>query len=123
MGSLWRSEAAVACKSGMRPAAGNITVAQEFRAFAGRQLEDLGQTRRQLARRSPLVRLELAHGVHRTTAPVRELDLAQVEVTAQAPQPLTVIIERDGRYPPMVRLLEQLDDARTALAAGRKIGA
>jgi uncharacterized protein len=44
------------------------------------------------------------------------------ELGRLAPQPLTVIIERDGRYPPMARLLEQLDDARTALAAGRKIG-
>jgi uncharacterized protein (UPF0276 family) len=34
-------------------------------------------------------------------------------------QPLTVIIERDGRFPPIARLLEQLDLARTALAAGR----
>jgi uncharacterized protein len=31
-----------------------------------------------------------------------------------APQPLTVIIERDGRYPPMARLLDQLDAARRA---------
>jgi len=30
------------------------------------------------------------------------------------PQPLTVIIERDGRFPPIARLLEQLDLARTA---------
>jgi uncharacterized protein (UPF0276 family) len=35
-------------------------------------------------------------------------------------QPLTVIIERDGRFPPIARLLEQLDLARAALAAGRK---
>jgi uncharacterized protein (UPF0276 family) len=44
------------------------------------------------------------------------------ELGRLAPQPLTVIIERDGRHPPMARLLEQLDDARAALAAGRKIG-
>jgi uncharacterized protein (UPF0276 family) len=36
-----------------------------------------------------------------------------------APQPLTVILERDGRYPPMARLLDQLDAAREALAEGR----
>jgi uncharacterized protein len=36
-----------------------------------------------------------------------------------APQPLTVILERDGRYPPMARLLGQLDAAREALAEGR----
>jgi uncharacterized protein (UPF0276 family) len=34
-------------------------------------------------------------------------------------QPLTVIIERDGRYPPMARLLDQLDAARQALTLGR----
>jgi uncharacterized protein (UPF0276 family) len=38
---------------------------------------------------------------------------------AAAPQPLTVILERDGRYPPMARLLEQLDAARQALGEGR----
>jgi len=36
-----------------------------------------------------------------------------------APQPLTVIIERDGRYPPMTHLLAELDAARRALAQGR----
>jgi uncharacterized protein (UPF0276 family) len=41
------------------------------------------------------------------------------ELGCLAPQPLTVIIERDGRFPPIARLLEQLDLARTALAAGR----
>jgi hypothetical protein len=44
------------------------------------------------------------------------------ELGRLAPQPLTVIIERDGRYPPTARLLEQLDDARAALAAGREVG-
>jgi uncharacterized protein (UPF0276 family) len=42
------------------------------------------------------------------------------ELGGLAPQPLTVIIERDGRFPPIARLLEQLDLARAALAAGRK---
>jgi uncharacterized protein (UPF0276 family) len=42
------------------------------------------------------------------------------ELGRLASQPLTVIIERDGRFPPMARLLAQLDSARTALAAGRK---
>jgi hypothetical protein len=41
------------------------------------------------------------------------------ELGRLAPQPLTVIIERDGRYPPMPRLLAQLEMARAALAAGR----
>jgi hypothetical protein len=42
------------------------------------------------------------------------------ELGRLAPQPLTVIIERDGAYPPIGRLLEQLDAARAALAAGRE---
>jgi uncharacterized protein len=40
-----------------------------------------------------------------------------------APQPLTIIIERDGRFPPIARLLEQLDTAKAALAAGREVAA
>jgi uncharacterized protein len=35
------------------------------------------------------------------------------------PNPLTVILERDGSYPPMARLLAQLERARNALAKGR----
>jgi uncharacterized protein (UPF0276 family) len=45
------------------------------------------------------------------------------ELGRLAPQPLTVIIERDGRYPPIARLLDQLDSARAALAAGRETAA
>jgi uncharacterized protein (UPF0276 family) len=41
------------------------------------------------------------------------------EVGALAPQPLTVILERDGHYPAIECLLEQLDRARRALAQGR----
>ena len=37
----------------------------------------------------------------------------------KAPQHLTVIIERDGRYPDFADLLEQIARAREALAAGR----
>ncbi len=37
----------------------------------------------------------------------------------QCPQPLTVILERDGRYPEFKQLLRQLDRAREALASGR----
>jgi uncharacterized protein (UPF0276 family) len=36
------------------------------------------------------------------------------------PQPLTVIIERDGRYPEFSLLLKQIDRARQALAEGRR---
>ena len=42
------------------------------------------------------------------------------ELGRLAPQPLTIVIERDGRFPPVARLLEQLDTARAALAAGRE---
>ncbi len=41
------------------------------------------------------------------------------EVAARAPGPLTVIVERDGRYPPMEELLGELGEARARLARGR----
>ena len=41
------------------------------------------------------------------------------EVGARVRRPLTVILERDGRFPPMRDLLWQLDRARAALADGR----
>ncbi len=41
------------------------------------------------------------------------------ELAARCPNPLTVILERDGSYPPMTHLLHHLDCARDALAAGR----
>ena len=41
------------------------------------------------------------------------------EVAARVTQPLTVIIERDGEYPPIEHLIQQLDRARAALAQGR----
>jgi hypothetical protein len=37
----------------------------------------------------------------------------------KAPQPLTVIIERDGHYPDFGALLEQMARARSALVTGR----
>jgi uncharacterized protein (UPF0276 family) len=41
------------------------------------------------------------------------------EVGARVRRPLTVVLERDGRFPPMTALLWQLDRARAALAEGR----
>jgi uncharacterized protein (UPF0276 family) len=41
------------------------------------------------------------------------------EVAALAPHPLTVIIERDGNYPPVDALLAEIDMARSAIARGR----
>ncbi len=54
--------------------------------------------------------------LHDVPDPVYDLLTA---VGARAPQPLTVILERDGEYPPIEILLAQLARARTALAAGR----
>jgi uncharacterized protein (UPF0276 family) len=42
-----------------------------------------------------------------------------VEVARRASQPLTIILERDGAFPPMESLLAELDRARRALATGR----
>ena len=41
------------------------------------------------------------------------------ELAAVVPHPLTVILERDGAYPPIETLLRQLDRAREALTEGR----
>jgi hypothetical protein len=41
------------------------------------------------------------------------------ELAARAPQPLTVILERDGKYPPFGRLLDEIALVRAALARGR----
>jgi uncharacterized protein (UPF0276 family) len=41
------------------------------------------------------------------------------ELAARVTQPLTVVLERDGAYPPMPALLQELAQAREALAAGR----
>lgn len=54
--------------------------------------------------------------LHEVPAPVFEL---LAEVGARAPQPLTVLIERDGRYPPINALLDELDRARAAIREGR----
>jgi uncharacterized protein (UPF0276 family) len=41
------------------------------------------------------------------------------KLAEKCPNPLTVILERDGSYPPMAHLLAQLDRARRAMAEGR----
>jgi hypothetical protein len=88
-----------------------------------------------LLRRFPLDRVEAVHlsggrwidGPNRTRrllddhihdVPSPVLDLL-TELGRLVDQPLTVIVERDGRYPPVARLLDQLDAARQALALGR----
>jgi uncharacterized protein (UPF0276 family) len=55
--------------------------------------------------------------LHDVAQPVYDL---LAEVASRAAQPLTVILERDGAYPPMPALLHELDRARAALAAGRQ---
>ncbi len=41
------------------------------------------------------------------------------ELAGCAPQPLHVVIERDGQYPPMAELLAEIQRAREALSRGR----
>lgn len=55
--------------------------------------------------------------LHDVPDPVYDL---LAELAARAPQPLTVILERDGAYPRIEHLLAQLDRAREALNAGRR---
>jgi uncharacterized protein (UPF0276 family) len=55
--------------------------------------------------------------LHEVPDPVYEL---LSEVAARADQPLTVILERDGAYPPMEILLDEIAKARSSLAAGRR---
>jgi uncharacterized protein len=55
--------------------------------------------------------------LHAVDAPVYAL---LSEVAARVTHPLDVILERDGAYPPMPVLLEELDRARDALTAGRR---
>ncbi|MBZ5523424.1 MAG: DUF692 domain-containing protein [Acidobacteriia bacterium] len=55
--------------------------------------------------------------LHAVTGPVYEL---LAEVAARVEQPLTVILERDGRYPEMPLLLQELEKARQALKIGRQ---
>lgn len=55
--------------------------------------------------------------LHAVTGPVYGL---LTEVAARVEHPLTVILERDGRYPEMALLLQELEKARQALKAGRE---
>jgi uncharacterized protein (UPF0276 family) len=54
--------------------------------------------------------------LHDVPDPVYDL---LAETAARAPRPLTVILERDGDFPSIGCLLDQLDRARQALARGR----
>lgn len=58
----------------------------------------------------------LDNHLHDPPDPVYDL---LASLAARCPNPLTVILERDGSYPPTAHLLRQLDRARLALAKGR----
>ena len=55
--------------------------------------------------------------LHEVTGPVYEL---LAEVAARTAHELTVVLERDGAFPPMAVLLDEIDRTRAALAAGRR---
>ena len=55
---------------------------------------------------------------HRHDPPSMLLEMLE-HLAATVKQPLTVFLERDGKYPGMGVLLSQLDDMRQALARGR----
>jgi uncharacterized protein (UPF0276 family) len=55
--------------------------------------------------------------LHDVPDPVFDLLVA---VGRRATRPLTVILERDGAYPPMPALLDEMDRARAALTRGRE---
>lgn len=55
---------------------------------------------------------------HKHDVPDPVYDLLAL-VAAKTPQPLTVILERDGDYPPLAAMLAELDRARAAVARGR----
>ena len=65
---------------------------------------------------APDARRLLDDHLHDVPEPVYDL---LTEVGAYCPRPLTVILERDGHFPSIESLLQQLDRARLALAAGR----
>ena len=64
----------------------------------------------------PKARRLLDDHLHDVPDPVFQL---LEEVGARATQPLTVILERDGDFPPIEWLIDQLDRARAAVARGR----
>lgn len=64
----------------------------------------------------PEARRLLDDHLHDVPDPVYQL---LEEVGARVPNPLTVILERDGNFPPIEWLIDQLDRARAAVARGR----
>jgi uncharacterized protein (UPF0276 family) len=62
------------------------------------------------------IRRLLDDHLHDVPDPVYEL---LAKLGARTSRPLTVVLERDGSFPPMEHLLTQLDRARSALQSGR----
>ncbi len=91
---------------------------------------NLGYDAMAFLRRLPLDRVQLVHIAggrmigekllddHLHDVPDVVYELLR-ETAALTPQPLTVILERDGRYPQIPELLKQLDWARRAVEEGR----
>lgn len=59
---------------------------------------------------------------HRHDVPAEVFELLTL-VGERAPQPLTIVLEREGAFPPFAQLLDELARAREALAAGRRAAA
>lgn len=55
--------------------------------------------------------------LHATPDPVFDL---LAEVVARREEPLTIVLERDGRYPPFAELLGELDRAREVVSDGHR---
>jgi uncharacterized protein len=102
---------------------------------------NFGQDPLEFLRRFPLDRTRVVHlsGGHWIDLPPNEFGLESrrllddhvhdvpdvvyallAELARQCPQPLTVILERDGNYPEFPELFRQLGRAREALAEGRR---
>jgi uncharacterized protein len=97
---------------------------------------NFGEAPLQLLRRLPLDRVDMVHlsGGHWIDGPMGARRLLDdhvhdvppevfdllTELGRLAPQPLTVILERDGHYPSFGHLLGQLDAARASVARGRQ---
>ncbi|MBX7222116.1 MAG: DUF692 domain-containing protein [Blastocatellia bacterium] len=71
------------------------------------------------SREYPESRRLLDDHLHQVPLPV--FDLLR-EVGKQVPHPLTVILERDGNFPEIRVLLDELEQARTTLKQGRESG-
>lgn len=56
---------------------------------------------------------------HLHPTPPQVMDLL-THLAEKAPQPLTIVLERDGNYPSFQEIMGELEQARSAVAAGRR---